>query len=224
MKDFSDMQKLAFVLAISLAATLVPAAHAGLLTAYSPVYVPDYSGGHAQNQNFGDLFTPTVDILVEELGYLDYEGDGLLEDIQVGVFRASDESLLVSTTLNAGPSGTLLDGFRYLAVTPTLLEAGTTYVIAAHVTLNFDITGRTGTDPAYIAFDPALSVTAPANIYEFPNSQFDYPNGGFGSGDFYVGPNFRFSLAPQEVPEPASLTLFALGALGLAAARKRRAE
>jgi hypothetical protein len=204
--------------------SLASAAQAAIVTAYAPLDFNGnaWSGGHSQNQSFGDRFTPTVDILVVSLGYLDYEEDGLLEDFEIGIFRNIDQALLVSTLLPDGASGTLIDRFRYLDVAPTLLHAGTEYTIAAHTNANLDVTGRT--QVTGISLDPAISVTAPANYFKFPIPGLQYPDGGPGTGEFYIGPNFRFTTT-IATPEPVTTALMAMTVplgIGLRVIRRRR--
>lgn len=74
------------------------------------------------------------DILVSSLGVqVDrFSGNSTNNPHAVGLWRVSDTTLIVSTTVPAG-SGNQIGAYRYEAVAPTLLTAGAQYAIAAYV-------------------------------------------------------------------------------------------
>ena len=74
------------------------------------------------------------DILVSSLGVQVNRTTGNSNDSPhaVGLWRASDQTLILSATVLAG-SGDNVGSYRYQAVTPTVLTAGEEYVIAAYL-------------------------------------------------------------------------------------------
>ena len=74
------------------------------------------------------------DILVSSLGVpVNFvTGNSNANPHAVGLWRVSDQTLLVSTTVPAG-MGNQIGAYRYEAVAPTLLTAGAEYAIAAYV-------------------------------------------------------------------------------------------
>jgi hypothetical protein len=90
-----------------------------------------------RNNTFGWRFTPTSDIDVTALGFFDATSlpagasSGLSQSHEVGIFRVSDQTLAVSTTISAGTVGVLAANFRYVTLpAPVRLTSGTTYVMA----------------------------------------------------------------------------------------------
>jgi uncharacterized protein (TIGR03437 family) len=84
----------------------------------------------------GWAFSVASPTTVTGLSYLDATGQGLRESHVVGIFDASDGSLLVSATVAAGASTTLVDGFRVARVTYNLAPG--TYIIAGQKATNSD--------------------------------------------------------------------------------------
>ncbi len=189
------------------------------------------SGGSALSGNIPNIleegwgFVPNSDIAVTALGLWD-AGSGVDSRVQpgtlVGLFRRSDSALLasVAVTDTAAP---LQDQFRYVSLTnPVTLTAGQAYEVISYV--------PPGPFPEIVfsstTFAPLLSDIHYTNSYLSPGSgltPLGVPPGSFVD---YVqfGPNFQFEPAVTGVPEPASLTLLAAGALGLlgCAWRKRK--
>jgi hypothetical protein len=104
------------LIAVSLAAALTDCANPAF-TVYSPLS-PEQKGG-----TLGYAFTVTSPIRVTNLGVWDYggNGDGLLEP----------GTQLIQTTIPAGTSGTLVDGYRYVPIAPVILAPGN-YTIGAY--------------------------------------------------------------------------------------------
>ncbi len=139
------------------------------------------------------------------LGVFDQGSDGLTDDHLVSLWDASDSSLITSATIPSGTSATLLDGFRYVSISPVTLASGGTFVISAFYPSSDDlillfagitsVSGITVTDgrAGFSAGFPTITDT----IERF-------------------GPNFL-------VPLPAALTLFlsALAGLGFFGWRRR---
>lgn len=73
-------------------------------------------------------FRPYVDIEVTALGYFDDNADGLVQDHWAGIFDMATKKGVVTTTV--GPNSTLDGAYRWEAVTPWVLKAGHSYVVA----------------------------------------------------------------------------------------------
>ncbi|MCZ6543320.1 MAG: hypothetical protein O6768_06610 [Planctomycetota bacterium] len=81
----------------------------------------------------GWRFTPTSDIIVNELGYFDADQDGLAESHEVGLFRVSDGAALGGTTILAGFGSPLIGDSRFEPTpTPMELTAGVEYYLLAN--------------------------------------------------------------------------------------------
>jgi hypothetical protein len=157
----------------------------------------------------GWKFTSSDRLTINALGVWDEGGDGLVADHQVGIFNTSGV-LLTSTTVTSG--NTLTDGFRYAAISPFLLDAGS-YIVGAYFP---------GTDDRGMA---KASVTTSAEI-TYDQNLFLYNNGftlptdewvGFDYGN--IGPNFQYTTG--AVPEPSTFLLLGAGLGGLALLRRK---
>ena len=119
------MRKIGF--AMALAASL-----AGGPAMADTIALTDFSGGFlttsGDDQLYGWFFDLSAPVDVTALGVGDSRGAALAVSHDVGIFAVSNQTLLVSATVPAGSGETLLDGFRYVSVSPTILPAGA-YVI-----------------------------------------------------------------------------------------------
>ncbi|OJW22004.1 MAG: hypothetical protein BGO49_14565 [Planctomycetales bacterium 71-10] len=186
----------------------------------------DFTGGpttigHGGNSSttLGWTFTAESAVRVAALGYFDEAGDGLAEAHEVGIFDAGG-TLLVSATVPSGAGGSLADGFRYVAIAPFVLSAGT-YTIggaigaAASDPVAYNVSGLASASPITIPTGAGRYTEAGAyTSLSFPDLVYP-PQAPY---DGYFGPNFQFT----AVPEPSGLALLALGAAGGLGLRWRR--
>jgi hypothetical protein len=137
-------------------------------------------------------------------------GDGLQSGIPVGLFD-SGGNLLASMTIPSGTTATLLNGFRYVPITPVDLLAGNTYTLAAYYSSSdadnlHDQGGAPSTSSDFTNYLGAFTGSNTVGSLSFPT--------GHTNGTAYVGPNFEYS----SVPEPMT-SLMMLSGLAVLAAR-----
>ena len=142
-------------------------------------------------------------------------GDGLLSSIPVGLFDSAG-NLIASATVPSGTGATLLNGFRYVSITPISLTSGNTYTLAAYYSSSdadtlLDQGGSPSTSTAFQNYLAAFTGSNSVGSLSFPT--------GHTNGVAYVGPNLEFA-----VPEPAAslMTLGGLCLFGIRSARRRR--
>ena len=196
------------------AAALVPA-RAGATVALA------WTAGGGLGFATGDVtvgwsFTATTPFTVTDLGYWDFQSDGLATAHAVDIWTSAGV-LQVSGTVPAGTAGVLLAGVRYTPVTPTTLPAGN-YTIGAFFPNNSaDVLQATAssiiTDPTFTyggsrGANTAGGIAFPAG--NAPGNTSGIPNG-------YFGPDFQFT----PTPEPTSAALLTLGAVSLLGKRRR---
>ncbi len=193
---------------------------AGAASAADTVALTSINGGFratsGSDQLYGWFFNTSSAISVTALGVGDKDDDGLSVAHDVGIYRVSDQQLLVSATLSAGTGDTLLNGFRYTGISPFALAAGS-YLIEMTMpsgnadTQFIDATGETTSSPvSYVdsAFDGGSSLAYPTL------------KGAFAQGMF--GPNFTFTGGGNAIPEPATWALMLMGFGGAGAMLRGR--
>lgn len=160
----------------------------------------------------GWSFTVNQNITLDALGVYDSDQDGLGQSHDVGVFDAGG-TLLAATTVASGTSGTLIDKYRFQSIAGLTLTTGNTYSIGA---VWLDGTDGMLFDNGGISFSPDVNYVD-SNFAAGSTLQNPAFNGGGGG---YYGPNFTYTTA--AVPEPSSIAMLGIGAIGLFARRKRQ--
>jgi hypothetical protein len=130
-------------------------------------------------------------ISVTHLGFFDRGLDGLYDSHAVGIWDSAG-TLLVQGTVPAGTSAPLTGAYRFTLVSPTTLNANTTYYVGAHNPAANDdaiIFGAPQIYASQISYEAATY--AQGNGFAFPNTQYAAAHGVFGG---------NFQLTP--VPEP----------------------
>ena len=172
----------------------------------------DFTNG---NWSLGFEFTANSSITVTHLGFYDDGGNGFAGDHEVGIWDTAG-NLLASGTVVAGD--TLIDSFRYTAIAPLVLSAGTNYIIAAVTGAENYYFGAPVTTPPEVTYitDRYASDTLGSGLLDFPEDSDALTPANAG----YFGPNFQFDAA--AVPEPMSMAIWGLGAVGLFGVRRLR--
>ena len=146
--------------------------------------------------NLGWSFTVGSNSLtLSALGLYDAGGDGFAESHPIGPWTSTG-ILVASTHVSFGTVAPLIDGYRYGSITPSLLNAGQTYVIGAWYQQNSAdayIINSTQTFAPYITFGESQQ---PSSNPSTP--PFGFPGGSSGThNEGYFGPNFQFVAPPD---------------------------
>jgi hypothetical protein len=176
------------------------------------------------NYNLGVVFSPTVNITVDELGYYDPSG-GLLYSHGVALYNSSG-GVVTSANVAAFLGATQTGNFLYTAVTPVTLVAGQTYVLEGN-TSGHDQDNIAGTDKYGVisaanvvvdGFGTDLPLTI-AGDNLVASVGMAYNGTTVGTHNDYFGADFG---GYTVTPEPSTLLLLGSGLAGLAGLIKRK--
>jgi hypothetical protein len=143
------MKQLKWLLCVSLLTLLQLSARADVALTFG-----NFSTRNDSQTTFGWSFTLASPLQVTDLGYFDLFSDGLTDAHQVAIWTSAGGAPLISATIPAGTGASLLNGVRYVAISPFTLPAGT-YTIGGFSQTNSD---------AVAAEDSSIS-TAPGITY-----------------------------------------------------------
>lgn len=162
-------------------------------TAYFSGIVSFSGNANANNLStgtWGYAFSLDCSRTVTALGFYDLGGNGLDYSHEVGVYT-SGGVLKASTTIPAGTEGFLVNGFRFVPITPVVLTAGNYRIGAHYLTSQPEWTAIQANPPTtYSGFTIGQYAVGSGTSLAFPNIL----------GTFYqygvFGPNLLFSQAP----------------------------
>lgn len=181
---------------------------------FADVGLVSETGGTLQvsqfDQTLGWAFNLNTEVRLDRLGFFDSNDDGLIASHDVGIWTTSGD-LVASATVPSGTGGSLLGGFRYVNVVPSVQLPIGEYVIGGHFGGN---TFGNGSQELFIQGSSSIE-THPFVEYvgragDGPGFVFPTPNPQTGGTDF-TAVNFQFN-----IPEPSTcIMLLMASALGL---------
>jgi hypothetical protein len=174
-----------------------------------------HSNGSTSNRMIGWVFDVNQTLDVGRLGVWDFGADGLFASHQVGIWTSAG-ALLGSTIVQSGVASPLAgpvtqDGrFRYQAVSPIHLNAGSRYVIGGLFNENDEfIHHATSVFAAPQVTFITERFSASGSAFVFPALTAERPG--------LFGPNFAFDI----IPEPATPLLLGAAMFIVSGVRRR---
>jgi len=147
----------------------------------------------------GWQFTANSPIVVTHLGFLDSGEDGFAIDYPIGLYRASDSTLLSSGVISAGAGDTLIDRFRYVDTPDITLVAGEEYVMAWYALERIPSDEFFSVQSITLSVDPVITYN-PLRLFQLNTGGLVMPTNS--TTDHRIGPNFLFL-----IPEPTTAAL-----------------
>jgi len=199
-------------------------------------FIPGPGVGVNAYATVGWEFVPVCDVRVTGLGFFDLDLDGLNTSHEVGIWDENGQ-LLVSGIVPGGTAGDLMGEYRYVSVTPTLLQEGEAFIVGATVPICLCVPSwpddlypdsSLEIDPDALLLSPSIDLVHTDRFAEYDSEapiELTFPDQHkpsspiydldtweqIGTVDYYfVAPNFQFTV----IPEPASGVLLAIGAFG----------
>lgn len=173
------------------------------------------TGYRNDSWSFGEIFTVgATSITIDALGALDVGGNGFVTagGVQVGLFKESDASLIVSTTVTSADS--LVGNYRFASIASVVLAAGEQYRVV----------GVNGDDLYNIAYNPNIVTDSRItwNGYGYGNSTSLVFSNDWSGTEISWFANMNIAGSTNVPDGGSSLALVGLGLCGLVALRRRR--
>ena len=160
-------------------------------------FAGSFASYYTGNFIVGYVFEIDRELVITDLGTLDYGWDGMSDSADVAVWDEASGNLLVKTTVPAAKNAqsSIWDGWRYVAIEPFTLQPGR-YVIGSQVyngsadryVHNATVGFREGVSWVEGRYSNGTSVQLPTNVTNEAASWF--------------GPNFLFRNPHKESPPP----------------------
>jgi uncharacterized protein DUF4082 len=191
-----------------LAAAQVPA-----ITSFTGATQFESISSPSSDQTIGFTFTANGDILVTALGVWDSTpADPLTQTHQVGLWTSGGTLLASATVLTTSP---VTGEWRYVAITPVMLQAGQSYIAGSEITAPFsEIHSRVNLPGGTVTTSPLITIgLATANATA---AGFSVPNITNPAALARFGPNLLVQAAPVITPPtPVPISPLALAAAGI---------
>lgn len=159
----------------------------------------------------GYEFVGEFDMMVTAIGIFDLGGDGISSPHTVAIW--DDSGNVITQQLFPAGGGDLLDGFRYIEITPLDLMADIKYTIGVFFFANNTDEVLVANSSNEYSLDPRITILGGrSRIGSLGAPDMD-------TSEVFIGPNFQFT----AVPVPAAVWLMA-GALGVLGGLGRRKQ
>lgn len=167
----------------------------------------DFLGDDDGPFTIGFQFRPQSDIRVTALGVFDHLGDGFIDSHSIGIWAVDNESPLITATIPAGVSTSLVGAFRYVDIASFTLTANTDYIVAA-TGLYGSIRDLYAGSISILDYSASPGITFGGSRGAAEGPGLNYPTG-FREplSPTTFGANFQFT----TIPEPSTWLLLALG-------------
>ena len=145
----------------------------------------------------GYVFDTDRELVVTDLGTLDYGWDGMSDSADVAIWDEASGNLLVKTTVPAAKSArsSIWDGWRYVAIEPFTLQPGR-YVIGSQV---YNGSADRYVHNATVGFRGGITWVEGRNAN---GSSVQLPTNVTNQASSWFGPNFLFRNPDTEAPPP----------------------
>jgi len=170
--------------------------------------------GNVDNLTRGYTFRVNQPFEITALGIFDSDQDGLFDAHTVTLWNVAGIAV-ASVSVPAGTSAELINGFRYVPITPIKLTVGLSYTVGAYYPVSSVQGGdhmiENATD---LVVDPDITIL-----------RYRFAHPGYFDPDPYLVDQQEFgaNFLVAEVPEPSTFALIGLGSLvGLIALRRSR--
>jgi hypothetical protein len=171
--------------------------------------------GNVNNLTRGYTFHVNQPFKITALGIFDSDQDGLFDNHIVTLWNLAGIQV-ASVTVPAGTSAELINGFRYVPITPVTLTLGLTYTVGAYYPNSSTPAGdHMITSATSLVIDPDITILH----YRFAHPGYFDPE-----PDLVDSQSFGANFLVAEVPEPSTVALIGLGSLVGLMARRRSCQ
>jgi hypothetical protein len=171
----------------------------GFMPSTTPSFIQDTSHSDGGAVDLGMVFTPTINISVNALGF--YDISGVTGNEPVAIYDSSG-NIVAQTDVTTSDAVTL--GYYWASITPVNLQAGQQYTVDSW----------TGDYGNYYGYNSVPTLDSRIN---YTSQTYDYTSAGLAfptatashAADAYYGPNF--SIGPALATPDGGMTMLLLG-------------